>query len=377
MNRVLKNKKDCSGCGACFNVCPTKSIKMVEDETGFLYPAIDKKKCTDCGLCKKVCPSIISGEKSEYLKDCYVAYAEDEIRKISSSGGLFSILAEYILDDGGVVFGAAFDGKWNVKHTVVDCKEKLQLLRGSKYVQSDTGDTFKKVKEYLDKDKLVLYSGTACQIAGLKGFLQKDFPNLYTIDVLCHGTPSPKVWRLYLDKLNAEKVTDISFRDKSEGWKDYFFAAKYQDGSSVKRKFSEDIFMKMFLDNISLRPSCYSCKYKRLERESDLSLGDSWGIEGHMPEMDDDKGTSVVLVHSDKGEKLFNNIEGRIVCKKVNVDVALPQHADSRKPVKKHINYRKYMAKLKIANEFEQLSKYMELSIWDRVRRKIGHFLGE
>ena len=216
-------KKDCMGCYACFNICPQNAITMQEDEKGFKYPIIDKEKCIKCGLCKKVCPVI----NQTIIKNTPQAYAiinkDNYVRETSSSGGCFSLIAEYIIENGGVVFGATFDENWRVKHTWIENIEKIKMFRGSKYLQSTIGDTYKRAKEFLDKGRKVLFTGTPCQIEGLKSYLRKDYDNLYTQDIICHGVPSPKVHDKYLEyqknKFNAKKIKRIEHRNKENGWK--------------------------------------------------------------------------------------------------------------------------------------------------------------
>lgn len=222
----IKDKKDCCGCSACVSKCPAKCIELKEDEEGFLYPEVNKVLCMDCSLCEKVCPTI-SGEFENDRRPLasYIAYAEDlSVRLESSSGGLFSLFAENIIVNGGIVFGAAFDSDWTVRHTAVDLKNELNRLRGSKYMQSRIENTYKEAEKFLKSGRKVLFSGTACQVAGLKTYLGKDYENLYTIDVLCHGVPSQRVWKLYLEeqeKRNDSHVKMVSFRWKNTGWKNY------------------------------------------------------------------------------------------------------------------------------------------------------------
>ena len=261
----VKNKMECCGCHACFNVCPVNAIEMKEDEKGFKYPIIDKEKCVNCGLCDKVCPIkekvCISNEPV-----AYAAYNKDEeIRKESSSGGIFTLLAEKILEKQGIVFGAIFDDNFHVIHTYIDSKKQLEKLRGSKYVQSTIGDCYKIAKQYLEEDKYVLFTGTPCQIEGLRSYLQKDYKKLYTQDIICHGVPSPKVWEKYMEyRKNKDKEIPqkIYFRNKDNGWKRYNVKFKYKQGEYKNRQ-SKDVYMQAFLRDISLRDSCYHCNFKK------------------------------------------------------------------------------------------------------------------
>lgn len=290
----INDKKDCCGCGACMLSCPSECISLKEDKEGFLYPHVNAELCINCGACERSCP-VLNCELSEgVLPDAYVAYADDDVlRENSSSGGMFSLFAENILNSGGVVFGAAFDSDFTVHHIVVESVDELSKLRGSKYLQSRTENAFKEAEDYLKSGRKVLYTGTACQIAGLKRYLKRDYTNLYTVDVLCHGVPSPKVWKKYLEeqeKTHGAAVRRTFFRNKKYGWKTYAVSLDFSNETVYERIFKEDSFMKLFLGNICLRPSCHDCKFKGLSRPSDITIGDCWGIEKIMSDMDDDKG---------------------------------------------------------------------------------------
>lgn len=317
----LQDKKDCVGCHACSNVCPKQCISMQADEQGFLYPVVDTRLCVDCGLCEKVCPVINQSEEQKPIKVYAAKNKNQEVRLKSSSGGVFTSLAEYVLNNGGVVFGAKFNNDWNVVHSWTDTKEGLAAFRGSKYVQSTIGNTYREAKEFLTQGRKVLFSGTPCQIAGLKKYLRADYDNLLAVEVVCHGTPSPKVWNDYLkfrcsDKCGNDipKISDISFRDKTNGWKQFGFKLSYSWTNLEKTNvelapFKEDIYMKGFLRNIYLRPSCYSCPARKGKSKADISLGDYWGIEKFHPQFDDDKGCGLVLINTSVGERYFEQIE--------------------------------------------------------------------
>ena len=316
-------KGDCSGCGACSNICPQKCITMKEDNEGFFYPEIEQSHCIKCRLCEQVCPSL----NKPKLYDIPVGYAcinkDRDVRMKSSSGGVFSLLAEYILDQGGVVFGAAFsESSTEVRHVCIEKKEELSFLRGSKYVQSRIGDTYKEAERFLKEGRSVLYTGTPCQISGLKSFLQKDYDTLYTQDLICHGAPSPLVWKRYLLEKNRP-VQTVSFRDKRKGWLDYSISLRYTDQIEENKSFSNDLFMKGFLTNIYLRPSCYQCNAKGLRRCSDITLADFWEVEELMPELFDDKGTSLVLVHSEKGRHLLKSVQDKMIMRETDLTVAI------------------------------------------------------
>lgn len=251
---------------------------------------------------------------------------EDNIVQNSSSGGCFSIIASWIIDQGGVVVGAAFDQQFRVVHKVVGTTDELEQLRGSKYIQSAVNSTFVEVKKYLESETYVLFSGTECQIAGLKRFLGKNYDKLITIDVVCHGVPTEKLWQEYLtehkDRKNSN-IVGVSFRDKSRGWLKYSVVLQFEDGSSYRKVGYEDPFMRMFLSNAFLRPACYECRFKGADKYSDISIADFWGIQKILPKFDDDKGTSLVLINSNKGMELLSRVEAEVHLLEVDTEIAI------------------------------------------------------
>lgn len=301
----ITQKEHCCGCSACVHICPKHSISFQEDKEGFLYPKVDLETCVDCGLCEKVCP-IINQDSEREPQKVYAAKNNDEtIRLKSSSGGAFTLLAEKIIEDGGVVFGARFNENWEVVHDYTDTIEGLEPFRGSKYVQSAIGESYKQVETFLKVGRKVMFTGTPCQIAGLKKFLRKDYKNLLAVDFVCHGVPSPLVWRLYLkEEINRygkeiTAVEDINFRDKYTGWKTYSLSIKLSGNIVSSTMFTDDNYMRAFLSNLSLRPSCYSCPAKAGKSGADITIGDFWGIENVQPELDDDRGMSVLVNYNE------------------------------------------------------------------------------
>jgi coenzyme F420-reducing hydrogenase beta subunit len=371
----IQDKENCCGCEACVQICPQGCIHFEEDEEGFRYPKVDKEKCIGCNKCEKVCPILKCKEKETEDIEAFVAYILDEdIRIASSSGGIFTVLAQSILEEGGVVFGAALDGENQVNHIAVTKEKELEKLRGSKYVQSRINNTFSEVKDMLGEGKKVLFSGTACQIAGLKQYLGKEYENLLTIDVLCHGVPSPKVWEKYLkekEKNNNGIAKQINFRNKYHGWKKFSMEIIFDNAKSYRKEFYYDYFMKLFMSNICFRKSCYACRFKDLSRPSDITLGDCWAIENYMPELNDDKGISIVLIQTSKGEKIFNQISKKIKMRQVEVEKALPPSSDSRKSVKCHSKRNEFFEKLNEGYSFRELIKLTEPSLMAKVTRKI------
>lgn len=357
----LTKKADCCGCGACAQRCPKNCIEMEPDSEGFLYPRVDKEVCVDCGLCEKVCPVLVKQMPQTNAVEAYGAYIRDEgLRLRSSSGGVFSVLAQEILSRGGVIAGAAFEEDFSVRHILVEKDEQLNRLRGSKYVQSRVEDTYIRIRSLLEQGRTVLFTGVGCQVAGLKTFLGSDYENLYTVDVLCHGVPSPKMWKHYLEEQEQRfgaPVEAASFRNKRRGWKNFSMALDFENHEHYNEVLAVDTYMRLFLANICLRPSCHSCRFKDVPRLSDLTIGDAWGIEKHMSDLNDDRGTSVVLVNSQKGNALWVAVAPQLISRQGNLDTLLPKDADSRRSVRPHPNRARFFAALDRGDSMEQLCK--------------------
>ena len=322
----VSDKSLCCGCSACYDVCPKSAIKMVEDNEGFLYPVIDKDKCIECGLCEKICPTK-NRRDSQSLLEAYAAYNTDEnIRMKSSSGGVFTLVAEYVLKNQGVVYGAAFDENFEVEHLRVESVEELEFLRGSKYVQSKLDGIYNLCKKDLEIGKQVLFTGTPCQVSGLKSFLRKNYDNLVCMDIVCHGVPSRMVWRKYLEhRINfaKSKIAQIAFRLKDEGWKQFAVKFTFVNSTAYCQNFQDDIYMRGFLKDLYLRPSCYNCQFKTKDRVSDITVADFWGIDRLYPEWDDDKGMTLLIVHSQIGKKALENVKPNLFLKSVDIDEAV------------------------------------------------------
>lgn len=389
----ISNKSKCCGCTACVSICPKQCITMREDEEGFLYPMVDSSLCIDCNLCKKICPELHSKERREPLNVYAAKHKNEQVRLASSSGGIFTLLAERIIDEGGVVFGARFNNNWNVIHDYTETKKGLTAFRGSKYVQSYMGNCYQKVKFFLQQGRKVMFTGTPCQIAGLKNYLRKDYDNLLTVDVVCHGVPSPKVWRIYLNEIarkggknsvlfhpisEKQEIKSINFRSKSTGWKKYSFALILSGATADEEKntvllssiFTENPYMNAFLSNLSLRPSCYDCPAKSGKSGSDITIADFWGIEEVLPEFDDDKGISLILSYTEKGIYWLKGLN----CEYTKVDY---QTAQKNNPfistsVAKPINRNFFFHQLKYKNSIQ--------SIWENcssnaLNKRIRRFL--
>ena len=315
----IKNKAQCIGCGACAQVCPKKCIIMEPDEEGFLYPRVDHSKCVECKKCESVCPTAdIANDIPEHNVIVFgIKNKDNNVRYHSSSGGVFSSLAEHIILHEGMVFGASMvNNNKSVCHVGVSDVSDLYKLQGSKYVQSSIGSCFVEAKQYLETGKSVLFTGTPCQIKGLKTFLKRDYDNLICVEVICHGVPSQTLWEKYIEYVERTmngSVIDVSFRSKKYGWSQ--FGMRYKSGKNKQRfKFHfEDPFFRMFCDNICLRPSCYECSSKDGRSGADISLGDFWNIEKVDSGFNDNKGISMVLIHTVKGKRLLEEIQSSLI----------------------------------------------------------------
>ena len=318
------DKEQCCGCYACYNICPKNCIEMLSDDEGFWYPKINQHNCINCDLCKKVCPILTPNKNIISQKSAYAAINKNNyIRKQSSSGGIFSLLAEEILQLDGIVYGAAFDKDFNIEHKRISKLTDLKLLRGSKYVQSKINTIYSQVQNDLKNNALVLFSGTPCQIEGLVSFLQKDYDNLILMDIICHGVPSPFVWKKYLDFIKNKfhsNIKNISFRNKDLGWDNAYFIVSLKNNRTYSHKLYDDMFFQGFIKNLYLRPSCYNCKFKKINRISDITLADFWGIDNIHPEMNDNVGTSFIVVHSSKGNNIISKINDKMKIISTNIN---------------------------------------------------------
>lgn len=331
--KTICDKERCTGCSACFAACPKNCITMCADDEGFFRPQIDEMACIDCGKCRNVCPANVTKREKTVVDAVALNVLDEELRKSSSSGGAFSILAEEVLDNGGAVVGVAFlENFLTAHHEIITNKEGLSKLRGSKYFQSEPNGVFLRIKELLESGKTVLFSGTPCQVEGLQSFLGRAYDNLICADLICHGVPSAAVWQRYLDEFSD--VKEVSFRDKSNGWKNYSLRVRFgKDIYICKNK--ENTYSRLFLHDVGLRPSCYDCSMKSLVCRSDLTLGDLWGAETLAPEMDDDKGTSLVLIHTQKGKDLLDAVAAKVTMKRVVLENAVRFNAAIAEGVKR------------------------------------------
>lgn len=378
IDQVYKNKEDCSGCTACMHICPTKAITMVEDIEGFQFPLIDLKKCIQCGRCQKTCP--FNEEKFKQLKnDMPVVYAikhvDDNVRLDSTSGGAFTALSDYILSEKGVIYGVGYNKNMEVVHKRVHSKSQRDKLRGSKYIQSDLSNIFEKIKEDLDNGTKVLFTGTPCQVAGLKSFLinsKTNHDNLVLCDIVCHGTPSPLVWREHVklvEKKYKSKMVDYMFRTKEKGWKTHIETIVLEDGTKDNISLFSKKFARLFQANIDLRLACHNCHFANINRVSDITIGDFWGLEKTMPEFIDSKGVSLILINTKKAEDIFDIIKKDLIAKKSSPENCLqPNLVSPTSQNKKRQDFFNYLSK----KGYEKaLIKYTTPPIHKRIKNKI------
>lgn len=320
--------EECTGCGACENICPVGCISLQMDAEGFRYPIVDESRCINCGKCLKTCRSRkrAGSAESKSIK-AYAAYTKDaELLRYSSSGGIFAVLAQEFIHRGGIVYGAGLDGL-KVKHMRIHNKEKLMLIQKSKYLQSNISNTYQQAREDLESGLEVLFSGTPCQIAGLYAFLGQEYKNLTTCDVVCHGVPSEKVFEKFVqheEKVFHSKLVGLFWRDKRNGWHKNSIVEVFEDGQEIATQSYYHSFQRGFLDNLYLRPSCYQCQFCGVQRVADISLADYWQAEKHNKEfaaINDDRGISIVIASSLKGILLFEKVKSLCIWKEIDISV--------------------------------------------------------
>ncbi len=376
---ILDEKKQCTGCAACYNICPTKSITMEEDKEGFKYPKINEKTCINCGLCKKICPILNKGNdsKNSLTPTIIAAWSKNkETRLDSTSGGIFSELANVIYEENGYVVGAVYNKEWMVEHYISNQKQDLENIRSSKYLQSNINHTYQTIQEKLKNGDKVLMCGTPCQISGLYHYLQKEYDNLYTCDFICRGVNSPKIFRGYitsLEKKYQSKVKKIKFKNKTYGWHNFSTRINFENGKKYIQSRYIDSYMIGYLEHSAfIRPSCYNCKFKELPRGADITLADFWGIEEIDPLLDNDTGTSLVLLNSEKGRNLFKRLEKTIQYTEVKSEKIFKENVCMNKSVEETKTRKKVFEKIDELS-YEELSKlyFPEPKIKEKLKIKI------
>jgi len=372
-NINLLEKTNCTGCGLCYNACPFNAISMLEDSEGFLSPFVDKNMCTNCGICANMCPQLSNKSVFYKTRECLAFVGDDAIRKISSSGGVFGTLANWLIKQGGTVYGATFNTNFDgVFHVGVSSESSLKPLLKSKYVQSDLGEVFKEIKtKLLSSEKNILFVGCPCQVDALKIFLAKDYDNLFTIDLFCHGAVSPLAYRKFLEVFFGDvdsPIIDVDFRNKEYGW-GHNLKVTASDGTSRIMPYDGDYF-NAFLWGYSQRNCCFNCKYAKSDRVGDISIGDFWGINEVLPEMNDRKGTSQILINTMKGEKLLKilkNCPGKIK----NCDYEIAKKIAEKtnwaivKPSIKPFNRDSFFYRLNKGDTFTQAFDYANTGLFD------------
>lgn len=367
------DKKHCNGCGLCTLECPVNAIKMIEDDEGFYYPYIDKEKCINCGKCKKICSNY---NDSKFISNAYMAINKNaEELETSSSGGVFIILAHFVIERKGVVFGVRYGKNLKVEHDYVESIEGCKKFQGSKYVRSDIGDTYKRVKEFLKQGRWVLFTGTPCQCQALKSYLNEDYERLILCDIICHSNPSQKLFDMYVKELEIKhnkKIVNIYFRSKENGWKNQTPIIEYEDGT----KEEENTYFKSFVNELIGRPSCHSCQFATTKRISDFTIGDFWGVENVLAEIsNNDKGISLITVNSEKGENILKQISNKLILKEVNIEQAFKYNHNSNVPM--HIQRKKFFKDIRKEGFIESSNRNLKMTFSRKVKRKLINFLNK
>lgn len=336
----IKDKQNCCGCTACAAICPKGCIEMKEDIEGFLYPIVNQKNCINCGVCEKVCPILNCKDKKPFEQKAFIVQNKDEkVLQESTAGGAFTAIAEYVIKMGGVVFGVELNKDLVAHHIYVDNIEELKRFRNSKYVQSAVGrETLFKVKSFLEQGEIVCFSGTPCQIEGLKGYLKMDYENLITVDVVCRAVPSPLIFRKYVEfqeKILADKIKTVRFRDKYYGYKySTMNVITDRNHGNYHQGVESDPWLRAFFSNICDRPSCHRCLFRNQYRVSDFTIWDCFHVGRFLKELDNDKGATRVLVHTDKGRKIFEYIKESFVFIEVTPEEAVAGVKEMQESVK-------------------------------------------
>lgn len=335
-------QEHCTGCQACVSICSESAISMQPDKKGFYHPVVDEESCINCGLCIKSCPANVDYNNTNIIHNQTVVAAwnkNSQIRQNSSSGGVFSVIANYVLEKNGVIFGARWTDNWTVSHAYCEKKEDLAVFHGSKYLQSDVGESYKKAESFLENGRLVLFSGTPCQIAGLKSYLKKTYSNLLTVDLVCHGVPSSKVWRdyaTYMEGKYNDKITNVKFRYKEPSWLSSSVKISFEKSNPYLGSVFIDPYFVGFVKNFYLRDSCYKCKFSNTNRHGDITLADFWGYEpSSFKYVSYDKGVSLVILNNNYGISVFNNISKDLVFEKSTIEKAIRGNLNLREPQKR------------------------------------------
>lgn len=378
---LFENKNQCCGCTSCANVCPCNAITMVADEEGFKYPEINGDLCIECGRCKAVCQIHSLKTEKEIEPMVYAAQnSDDETRAKSTSGGMFSVFANKILADGGVIYGVAYSEDFTVVHERAETVEAYERFRGSKYVQSDLSDCFLKVKEDLKNGRKVLFTGTPCQIAGLKTFLGENakFENIILCEIICHGAPSPKLWKDHLALLESERCSKVvNYRNRSKvlGWHGHNEHVYFENGKEEYKTKLSQLHKDLFYAHLTIRPSCYACQHTQFPRSADISIADFWGIENFMPDFDDNKGTSMLILNTNKALNLYNEVKDHLICRKSNLTDAF--YDNHKRPAKMNVNRDDFWKDYQAHGYLYVAQKYSAYTTVGRIKRQTKIILKE
>ena len=376
----VENKTNCTGCGACYNICPIGAIIMQNDKYGFYKPAIDKNKCTNCGLCEKICPLDNYKSKNNEPRAFALTNKNEEVLTKCTSGGAFNAIAKFIFEQNGFVYGVIWDKNIVAVFYRAENIEQLEKMYSSKYVQANTLGTFKQAKKDLENGRLVLYSGTPCQIAGLKSYLKKDYENLFTVDLICHGTPSPLVFEKYkkefLKKKPNEKIININFRSKINGWGTIQFINIKTNLKEYIQPCNKDDYSKAFGFHASVNSMCSDCQFNKIPRIADITIGDFWGVDEYDKSLNDKKGLSIILINNKKGQNLLREIEQNCRLQEVPLEVATKRNPNIYSSSKAHKNREKFLDYVCIKNKTLKsgVKKYLKTPIHIFIYRLLPQF---
>lgn len=371
---VIEDKRDCCGCSACASACPKQCISMQEDAEGFLYPRVDKERCIDCSLCEKVCPIIQVKSEVEHLQRAFLVQHKDaQVLRESTSGGAFTAIAKWVLDRGGVVFGAGFDEHFEVRHQAVECYGDLKKFRNSKYVQSKIGDTYKQAKQLLRDGRYVLFSGTPCQLEGLFAYLRKPYEKLVTVDVVCRACPSPLVLRKYIT-MQQERLgiclRDLKFRDKYHGYK-YSAMSLYDENShDYHQGIDTDYYLRSFFAGYNVRPSCSKCVFRKRFRNTDFTIWDCFDVDKFSRKLDNDKGVTRILTNTRRAEMILQDSSSQLEIVEIDPDKAVEGVREMYHPVTVNPKREAFFADLNQMDTALCFHKYFPVTLRHRMEKQ-------
>ena len=371
----------CCGCSLCADVCPCGAIDIVPDEYGFARPRIDAEKCVECGACRDKCP--VNGSRENDMTEVFAAFAKDEsIRKNSSSGGIFRLLADKIISEGGAVAAVGYDDSFRAVYKIAEKSEELDEMMGSKYTEAHANGVYNKVKMLLDGGRRVLFVGTPCRAAALKSFVGEN-ENLLTVDFICHGVPSPVLYEKFLSENFGKDIKHVSFRDKTHGWQEFSMRVDEEGKKPYINSQYKDPYLRVFLGNSALREPCYDCRFKADHYASDITLGDFWGISSCIPSMNDDKGTSAVVVRTEKGSSAFDEIKDTLISKKTSAEILGKSNVALYKSSPKPASRGDMLDMIKSGESFSAIAEKFgkpvpaKVILSERVKRAVKKILGK